>query len=105
MWQEEPEEVVEYWKQVAEQRAAEHQKAHPNYKYRPKRRQRPSAAPQTFEVPPEIVLQQPDIPLLPVPALVPSSAPAVEPEGASSDRKSTRLNSSHSGESRMPSSA
>ncbi|PPQ66409.1 hypothetical protein CVT26_011278 [Gymnopilus dilepis] len=96
MWQEEPEEVVEYWKQVAEQRAAEHQKAHPNYKYRPKRRQRPSAAPQTFEVPPEIVLQQPDIPLLPVPALVPSSVPAVETEGAPSPPDPAT--ESHSGE-------
>ena len=33
------------------------------------------------------------------------SAPALAQAGAGIDRKSTRLNSSHSGESRMPSSA
>ena len=36
----------------------------------------------------------------------PDGSPAADsPGGSSADRKSTRLNSSHSGESRMPSSA
>ncbi|KAF8873163.1 high mobility group box domain-containing protein, partial [Gymnopilus junonius] len=38
MWQEEPEEVLEYWRQKAERKAAEHRLTYPGYKYQPKKK-------------------------------------------------------------------